>query len=1204
MPPKVSSTGNILVNPETGEKKWFPQSLLKQAITSGEWQGQKGDQMLLLDQYGAPKTIDASDAGRAFHLRFNAEARDNVRHREKEARLEGKYGDSPGRAFAESALRGVTFGLSDPLLVGLGASAQGLRERKARTSGWITGTGEIGGLVGSALLTGGGSLLARGATAGAKKLVVPAGARAIDPVARKTLLQHAAGETAKREVAERGLASSIARWTPAGAAQVASTAIGRAAIPAGAKVAGTEAFWLGTATGLKGTAGRMIPYSVQAASEGAMWGAGHAASMAALSEDPLTAEAFWSELGQGALWGGAFGAGFSVLADAGRYLKGVKDKGVTGRAALIDDEIAAADEGAMAYKDLWTKDEAARTGVKTARKAEKEAGRTATATEKAYEKEVLAANKNVAALGVKYQKAIDESSALRESTAIAEQKAADKVVEAERNLERASLATDAAARGVAVAEKKAALKEAKDAHTKAQKTTASVEKRTARNEEIVRDELEAALAKPVKAEDSKLAERLGILRKLGMGWKGSGYRVTRGIGPADVVGIENTTMNATNRVLNDALDAFDQFFWVGWEKAEGFTRKIGLHRTQKVKGARIGGRIAADENHLAKAASQDPAVYKRMVEVVEDLEAAIVAHTAGVKRAHGAAQEAMAAEIKITFPKELKEIIDEQFHASEYMKTFGTANKAVGAEKGKVLDALGMMEVAGTFGGEETAGDKIGDVLGGVPLVGGIAGTALEAFLHLRGAKALGQQGVKAYKQAGKEAPLSAVASAKGALKETQKQAALEALEDRIIKLQRIGKSVDEAEIALSDAADNLTAARQLAEEAPGEGAALVKDAEETLRRSQDARDALASNRVDITEAKLHYQQLKEATSLAEAQAATTKSDLKFGKLDAASGKTKKQKQETGMARQALTNGLSASVWLQTRQKFGRGLGGTILASILSGGARKMASKKTLDTAIPEAYVTTKEKISNAVGSFIGIPGKTTKALPFASSQAALDSMTFGPEKFKGERVARMTPLQDSYYRKVKEIRRLMADPESTMSKLMDSTANLRAINPSLANKVANDAFRRVIMIANQIPQTPPMGFAGSSYDEHIPSDSSIAKFARYALAAWQPMSVMDKLSKGNLTKEEAEALRETSPEIFMQIQEEFVTNLSDKKNKLSFAKRIQLSILFDLPADSVMSAIMKRQSTFMQEEPQVNLSQMKQTAQNQETNTQRRAAK
>ena len=1170
---EVKATGNVLINRRTGEKEWFSQNLLVQALKSGEWEGQEGDRMLLIDRSGAPRAIDAGDALRAVSLgggRYQAETTEHIRHREEESYLEAKYGDAPVQTFFESVGRGVSFGLYDPIAKALGASTEGLRERKARHSGWITGTGEIGGLVGSALLTGGGSLLVKGGTAGAKAAVgTGAGAAA------KAAIPAAAGRTATQ---------AIAGMTPAGLAFRGSQAVGRASVPLGAKIAGVEAAELATATGFKAGLGRMVPYAVEGAAEGAAYGAGHAISMATLNEDPLTAEAFWSEVGSGALWGGAFGGGLSAVLDTGKYLKSVKDKAFAARQEFADASSEAIYSTTLEKKDLLIKKMEDKAALKAAKVEERQAAKGLTDTEKAHARKLKEQDKEIARLEVRLDRVRDGGVKEQRKLAVALQRAEDAVVSKQKALNTIEDRIGAGESGLSVKVAKLELKNARDAEKAAKSAHEKSAQKLSIEEGAVKAELDSVMTAPLTEGGSKLSDTMTMLRNNARAWRGEGFLITRRFGLDDIPAEFSGSGEKLQRALKEYEEALfhtkrgKDYTATGWKGGK-------IEKSGPIKDSRV----VLDDESAALFASAEPAVFKNWQRLTKNLEEATEAHAANVRNFFDDISAQVAPNKPVTSPNTPRGIFEKQYSPSQYLDNIWGHSKAADTGKGSLMDTAGEMEVLGTAAGFGTTGDYAEDL--GVP-----GANLLQTYLHYKGGRAL----LKNYKGVTKPPP--SVAAAKGALTSARKRAAEEQIERQINRLRMQGASKDHLELALDVARKKLDDAKLAYADNPELNRKAIEEAEAVLDSTRTARDLGAGNRDEILEAQKYLEDMKEATSLAEAQSIASTADARFGRT---AGKDKGKGR--GMVHQALTNGVSSSTWLKTREKLGRGMGGTFLASLLSGGVRKIAGKMTLDGAIPRAYNTTREKITGAVGSFIGLPGKyIDKPLKFAATKTVLDNITFGPEEFKGEKIARMSPLQFSYYKKVKEIRSLVANPENLMDRLMVATTNLRAVNPQLANQVVNNEFKRIMFIASKIPQTPPVGYAGSRYDEHIPSNAAISKFARYARAAWEPMSVMDKLAKGKLTKEESEALRTTSPEMFMRIQEQFIERLPDRKKPLPFAKRVQLSILFNMPADSVMSAIQSRQQVFAVQpqpaQPKVDLSRVRNSISNQETDTQRRS--
>jgi hypothetical protein len=411
MAPPIKPTGNALVNAKTGERKWFPQSMVKDAILSQDWVGQPGDRMYVMDG-GEAKVIDAGSALTAFaEMGYEARSEEHIRWEEKDVRLEEKYGDSPVRAAAEAFLRGGSFGGSDWLAVQLGASREGLKEREARTSGWITMPSTILGIAGPAILTGGTSLFAKGAVAGAKT-VAGRGAAAVAPTqfsraARGAMTgEQLAAEAATIEASKgflrgRTLTEKIARLTPAGAADVAGRNIGRLLVPAGEKIAGGTLIGegAGAAIGFMAIPGRTIPRTLQAVAESGLYGIGEAISIATLNDDPITAEAIWSESKSMMGYGAVFGGGFSLLLEGGKYLKGFKARRVRAMEELDISEMDAVTRDIIVRKKQWEEQKLAKLAAKKSKEELGRARKVEPALERAERRRVAGLTKEVAAKG-------------------------------------------------------------------------------------------------------------------------------------------------------------------------------------------------------------------------------------------------------------------------------------------------------------------------------------------------------------------------------------------------------------------------------------------------------------------------------------------------------------------------------------------------------------------------------------------------------------------------------------------------------------------------------------------------------------------------------------------------------------------------------------------------------------------------------------
>lgn len=135
-------------------------------------------------------TIPREGLEKAILQGYRPETQDESLERAKQA----QYGNSPITAGLEGAARGASFGLSDFVLPSvLGVSSEGLRERKERNATAAT-VGEVAGMVGPALLSGGASAAGEAGAAAGR-------------VAEGALAKYAGGGILSRAAARAGTAA-------------------------------------------------------------------------------------------------------------------------------------------------------------------------------------------------------------------------------------------------------------------------------------------------------------------------------------------------------------------------------------------------------------------------------------------------------------------------------------------------------------------------------------------------------------------------------------------------------------------------------------------------------------------------------------------------------------------------------------------------------------------------------------------------------------------------------------------------------------------------------------------------------------------------------------------------------------------------------------------------------------------------------------
>lgn len=139
-----------LLNLESGKVELVPDEQVTQAVGSGRYSLPKAQRVEVVDDSGRRGTIDPEHAPQAFASGYRYVPPGEVQAEKDEK----EFGDRPVAAGAAGFARGLTFGLSDPLLTKTGAvEARTLKGLKEHNEG-ASIAGEIGGAVLPALIPG------------------------------------------------------------------------------------------------------------------------------------------------------------------------------------------------------------------------------------------------------------------------------------------------------------------------------------------------------------------------------------------------------------------------------------------------------------------------------------------------------------------------------------------------------------------------------------------------------------------------------------------------------------------------------------------------------------------------------------------------------------------------------------------------------------------------------------------------------------------------------------------------------------------------------------------------------------------------------------------------------------------------------------------------------------------------------------------
>lgn len=146
----------------------------------------------------------------------------------------------------------------------------------------------------------------------------------------------------------------------------------------------------------------------------------------------------------------------------------------------------------------------------------------------------------------------------------------------------------------------------------------------------------------------------------------------------------------------------------------------------------------------------------------------------------------------------------------------------------------------------------------------------------------------------------------------------------------------------------------------------------------------------------------------------------------------------------------------------------------------------------------------------------------------------------------------------------------------------LWATSPEVANGVEKTHAARVAFLAGKMPRDPApphMQVGPSSWE---PSHAELAKFARYMEAVERPETVLQRMSTGTMTPEDAEVLKTVYPGTYDDARQQIMGHLAEAR-ALPYQTRLALSIYLDVAADPAVTpeAITVYQGLYAQEQAQ-----------------------
>lgn len=237
--------------------------------------------------------------------------------------------------------------------------------------------------------------------------------------------------------------------------------------------------------------------------------------------------------------------------------------------------------------------------------------------------------------------------------------------------------------------------------------------------------------------------------------------------------------------------------------------------------------------------------------------------------------------------------------------------------------------------------------------------------------------------------------------------------------------------------------------------------------------------------------------------------------------------------------------------------------------------------ALQRAVQANQAAIGDAVQAFLG-PGGVRRAVTPAAVDVLLHT-SFDDNTSADDRV-------DGYDRQIRQIRELNTNPNTLVERLGSSTEDLLGAAPQTVAALQSKTQQAVAFLASKAPP-PPATIDGQRVGP--PTDTEMARWARYVRAVQDPLTVLQDMASGRLSEEGLETLRTVYPQLYGELSKRLtlaVTERLAEGQPVSYPQRQALSRFLGAPVDGATAPGMTRvwQQAYAREQAQENAAKPK----------------
>lgn len=213
---------------------------------------------------------------------------------------------------------------------------------------------------------------------------------------------------------------------------------------------------------------------------------------------------------------------------------------------------------------------------------------------------------------------------------------------------------------------------------------------------------------------------------------------------------------------------------------------------------------------------------------------------------------------------------------------------------------------------------------------------------------------------------------------------------------------------------------------------------------------------------------------------------------------------------------------------------------------------------VEKANAKVASKINKGVTNFVNSTARVARP----TSTKILTSFTLNPERKK-----KPQNKQEAFKALSDDIIKYTVQPEKLAVKLSNNLQRLTSVAPQTSQHLLETSARAIQFLKDKLPINSAKEGALDSFlkKKWQPSTLELAKFERYIEAIENPLSAIDDLEQGSLTREKVEAIKTVYPNLYTKIQEITLDTISKNSDKIDYKKRLELGVLLDIPSDTAL---------------------------------------